>query len=314
MKRRIKDALKRLLFRFYKLGSRFGVHIMPVHYYVAAPNIIELERTRDEWQKRSEMPGLHTDLDEQLERLRAACLPHQSEYTGNTAYLEGVTRSYGPGYGYVEAQALHAVIRHYAPKQIIEVGSGVSTHCMLAALELNHRDNGAETTLTCVEPFPSARLRQTTGIGLLERRVQAVPVDIFRKLNSGDFLFIDSSHTVKPGSDVNYLILEVLPVLAPGVIVHFHDIFLPYDYQRNVLKTFLHWSETSLLRAYLTHNDRVAILFCLSHLHYDRQEELKQIFPEYDPAPDVGGLNPESVRPFEQPQRHFPASIYLETR
>ncbi len=314
MKRRIKDALKRLLFRFYRLGSRFGVHIMPTHYYVGAPNIIELERTRDEWQKKSEMPGLHTDLDEQLERLRTVCLSYQSEYAGNAAYLEGQARSYGPGYGYIEAQAVHAVIRHYAPKQIIEVGSGISTHCMLTALDLNHRNNAAETTLTCVEPYPSARLRQTPGIELLEKRVQSVPVDVFRKLNSGDFLFIDSSHTVKPGSDVNYLILEVLPVLAPGVIVHIHDIFLPYDFQRNVLKTFLHWSETSLLRAYLTFNERAAVLFCLSHLHYDRQEELKQIFPEYDPAPDIDGLNPPSVRPFEQPQRHFPASIYLETR
>lgn len=314
MKRRIKDALKRLLFRFYKLGSRFGVHILPAHYYVAVPSIIELERTRDEWQKRSELPGLHTELDEQLDRLRAVCLPHQGEYAGNTAYLQGVARSYGPGYGYVEAQALHAFIRHYAPKQIIEVGSGVSTHCMLTALELNRRDNGDQTTLTCVEPFPSAWLRKSPDAELLERRVQAVPVDVFRRLKSGDFLFIDSSHTVKPGSDVNYLILEVLPVLAPGVLVHLHDIHLPYDYQRNVLKTYLHWSETSLLRAYLTHNDRVAILFCLSHLHYDRPEQLKQIFPEYDPAPDIEGLNPDSVRPFEQPQRHFPSSIYLETR
>ena len=314
MKRQIKDALKRLLFRFYKLGSRFGVHILPAHYYVAVPSIVELERTRNEWQKKSEMPGLHIDLDEQLERLRAVCLPYQGEYAGNAAYLEGQARSYGPGYGYIEAQALHAFIRPYAPEQIIEVGSGVSTHCMLTALELNRRKSDAETTLTCVEAFPSARLRQTRGIELLEHKAQAVPTDVFRKLNSGDFLFIDSSHTVKPGSDVNYLILEVLPVLAPGVIVHVHDIFLPYDYQRNVLQTFLHWSETALLRAYLTHNDKAAILFCLSHLHYDRPDELKQIFPEYDPAPDVDGVNPKSVRPFEQPKRHFPASIYIEIR
>ena len=313
MNRRTKDALKRLLFRLYKLGSRLGVLVMPAHYYVGEPIIIELERTRGEWQKRSEMPGVAVNLDDQIKLLREICLPYQREYAGNATYLEGVARSYGPGYGYIEAQALHAVIRHYAPKRIIEVGSGVSTHCMLAALNLNGR-NGQRTALTCVEPYPSARLRQTSGIELLESKVQAVPVDVFRKLDRGDFLFIDSSHTVKPGSDVNYLILEVLPVLAPGVIVHIHDVFLPYDYQRNVLKTFLHWSETSLLRAYLTHNDRMAVLFCLSHLHYDRQEQLKEIFPEYDPAPDETGLNLPSVRPFEQPESHFPSSIYLETR
>ena len=112
----------------------------------------------------------------------------------------------------------------------------------------------------------------------------------------------------------------VLPIgshfhgLRKGVIVHVHDIFLPYDYQRNLLRTFLHWSETSLLRAYLTHNERVGILFCLSHLHYERPDELKRIFPEYVPAPGADGLDPDTVRPFEHPSGHFPSSIYLRTR
>ena len=312
MKRRLKDALKRQLFGLYKLGSRVGVQVMPSHYYLGVPNIIELERSGDEWQGKSAMPGIDIDLDAQLQTLRTVCLAYQDEYAGNTAYKEGVARSYGPGYGYVEAQLLHAVIRHYAPKRIIEVGSGVSTHCMLTALERNRRDGAEPTAITCVEPYPSARLRQTAGIELLQRKVQTVPVDVFRKLQAGDFLFIDSSHTVKAGSDVNYLFLEVLPVLEPGVIVHIHDIFLPYDYQRNLLKTFLHWSETSLLRAYLTHNSRVAILFCLSLLHYERQEQLREVFPEYDPAPNVNGLNVDAVRPFDQLRGHFPSSIYLE--
>ena len=314
MKRRLKDALKRLMFRLYKLGNRFGVHIMPAHYYVAAADITELERTRDLWQRKSDLPGLTIDLDDQLSALRTVCLAFRDEYAGNTAYHEAVAASYGPGYGYVEAQALHGVIRHYRPSQIIEVGSGVSTHCMHAALELNRRDGGAETTLTCVEPYPSKRLLQTPGIVLLRKPVQAVAVDVFRELDAGDFLFIDSSHTVKPGSDVNFLLLEVLPVLKPGVIIHIHDINFPYDYQRNVLKTFMQWSETSLLRAYLAHNDRMAILFCLSHLHYERRQQLQEVFPDYDPAPDDNGLNIETVRPFEQPRSHFPSSIYLETR
>ena len=313
MKRQLKDALKRQLFRLYRLGSRFGVHVVPVHYYVGVPDVIELERTTGEWQRKSELPGIELDLDAQLDALRAACVPYQAEFAGNSTYLEAIARSYGPGYGYVEAQALHSVIRHYKPRRIIEVGSGVSTHCMLTALELNRRDGAEPAAMTCVEPYPSARLRQTSGIKLLEHRVQAVPVDVFRQLQAGDFLFIDSSHTVKPGSDVNYLFLEILPVLAPRVIVHIHDIYLPYDYQRNVLKTFLHWSETSLLRAYLTHNSRVSILFCLSLLHYERQGQLRDVFPEYDPAPDVNGLNIDTVRPFEQLRGHFPSSIYLET-
>ena len=314
IKRRLKDALKRGLFHLFRLGTRLGVYVVPAHYYVSVPNVIELDRDRAEWAKKSELPGLDVDLDRQIECLGAICRPYRDEYAGNAVYREAVAQEYGPGYGYVEAQALHAVIRHFKPKRIIEVGSGVSTHCMLAAVELNRRDGGHEVQMTCVEPYPSARLRQTPAIELLVKKVQLVPPDFFSRLGQGDLLFIDSSHTVKPGSDVNYLILEILPLIRPGVVVHFHDIYLPYDFQRNILKTFLHWSETSLLRAYMVGNDRIKILFCLSHLHYDRQQELKELFPEYDPVPGENGLNPDGMRPFDEPSQHFPSSIYLHTR
>ena len=290
MKRRLKDALKRGLFYLYRLGTRLGVHVMPVHYYSPVPNIIELERNRDAWARRSGLPGIAINTDEQLARLREICTPYVDEYAGNAAYREAVAAAYGPGYGYVEAQVLHAVIRHLKPKRIVEVGSGVSTHCMQRALEMNRKEGRHDSTMTCIEPFPSARLRQTPTIELIE-----------------------ASHAVRTGSDVNNLVLEVLPVLAPGVTVHFHDIYLPYDYQRDVLKTFLHWSETSLLRAYLTYNERISILFCLSLLHYDRQDGLRELFPEYDPAPGADGLNPDSFRPFEEARKHFPSSIYLRT-
>ena len=313
MRRQLKDSLKRALFRVYKLATRMGIHVIPVHYYSPVPTIIELERTKDEWAKKSELPGLPIDLDQQVENLRAICLPYQGEYAGNAAFCEAVAEHAGPGYGYVEAQALHSVIRHFKPKRIIEVGSGVSTLCMLTALDLNRKEGGHETTMTFVEPYPSPRLRNTPRIKLIEKKVQALPVDMFIEIGDGDFLFIDSSHAVKPGSDVNHLILEVLPRLQPGVIVHFHDIYLPYDYQRDVLKTFLHSSETSLLRAFLTHNDRVRIIFCLSHLHYERCDDLRQVFPEYDPQTGLNGLIPASTQAFEISANHFPSSIYLQT-
>jgi hypothetical protein len=133
--------------------------------------------------------------------------------------------------------------------------------------------------------------------------------ELFEELGAGDLLFIDSSHTVRPGSDVNYIVLEVLPRLRPGVIVHFHDIYLPYDYQRNVLRTYFQWMETSLLRAYLVNNSRTRILFCLSQLHYDRPSVLQEVFPEYVRAPDEDGLEaPNSL------QGHFPASIFFEVK
>jgi hypothetical protein len=116
---------------------------------------------------------------------------------------------------------------------------------------------------------------------------------------------------VKAGGDVNFLILEVLPRLKPGVIVHFHDIYLPYDYQRDLLDTFMHWSETSLLRAFLINNSRARIFFSMSQLHYDRPDALRKAFPDYAPQTDVDGLVVGEV-PFEKSRRHFPSSTYIE--
>lgn len=309
-----RNAIKRALLGVHKAGIRLGIHVLPVHYYSPLPNILELRRTQDVWAKRSELPGLHIDLDQQAATLRAACSPYQSEYAGNAAYREGMSGRFGPGYGYVEAQALHGFIRHFKPRRIVEVGSGVSTWCMVKAAERNAREGGQAGRITSIEPFPSTHLRSLREVDLVPLQVQTVPLEVFTELGENDVLFIDSSHTVKPGGDVNYLILEVLPRLRPGVIVHFHDIFLPYDYQRDVCQSFLHWSETSLLRAYLAFNDRVKLLVCMSHLHYDRKEVLREVFPEYEPQADANGLRPESARPFEQSAQHFPSSTWLQIR
>ena len=280
-----KNIIKRVLLSIHKAGVRCGVHILPVHYYSPVPNVLNLQRNRNLWAKRSELPGLSVDLDEQAARLRAICSPYVHEYAGNAVYKEGVSKHFGQGYGYIEAQALHASIRHYKPKRIVEVGSGVSTYCILKASELNAEETGLNSRIVSIEPYASERLRRLSPcIELMQKQVQTVPLDLFRELYENDLLFIDSSHTVKPGADVNYLILEVLPRLRSGVVVHFHDIYLPYDYQRDTLQTFFHWTETSLLRAFLTFNERAKIVFCLSHLHYERQAVLREVFPVIHPS------------------------------
>lgn len=314
MKRNIKDFLKRSLFNVYKLGARVGVHIIPVHYYSAMPDINELEKTKEIWAKKSELPGLNIDLDEQVRNLRAICLPYRSEYEGNSAYNFAVQHAFGPGYGYIEAQALHAIIRHYQPARVLEVGSGVSTWCALTALKMNKEETNKDFSITCIEPYPSAQLQALKEVELISKKAQTVPFNEgFSELKENDLLFIDSSHTVKPGSDVNYLILEILPRLHPGVIVHFHDIYLPYDYSPDVLKTFFCWMETSLLRAFLIYNPKAKIIFCESQLHYDRPKDLKEVFPEYNPLSNSNGISDKSLKPFEHAShRHFPASLYIQ--
>ena len=109
-----------------------------------------------------------------------------------------------------------------------------------------------------------------------------------------------------------FLILEVLPRLKKGVFIHVHDIYFPYDYQRDVMTNFLQWQETSLLRAFLTHNARVRILFSLSMLHYGKTEHLKLLFSEYNPQTNDFGFNADKQKAFENLEKHFPSSIYLE--
>jgi predicted O-methyltransferase YrrM len=311
MKREVKRLRERAFFKLHRLGIRFGFFILPVHHYVQFPNVLELERTRNIWARPSRLTGISIDVEKQIKDLQSICLPFIEEYRDNRTYKEACARFLGPGYGYVEAQALHGVIRHHKPQRIIEVGGGVSTYCMLAALEENRRETGASTRVTCIEPYPSRALKGLTGIDLMAEKVQVIPLGLFAQLGHGDLLFIDSSHTVKTGGDVNYLVLEVLPQLAPGVIVHFHDIPFPYDYQPSILRSFLPWSEGSLLQAYLAHSARTTILFSLSLLNHEAPEALADIFPGYTPQPQGNGLLPDGYRPEKHQDQHFPSSIYL---
>lgn len=309
-KSRVKDLAKRVLFRVHRLGLRAGLQIIPNHFYSPAPDIRQLEQRRDVWMRKSEMPGVRTDLDGQAERLRRVCLPFQNEYVGGAVYNEAVARKAGSGYGFVEAQALHAVIRHFRPRRVVEVGSGVSSYCLAAALDRNAEEEGQRASMTCVEPYPADSLKALPQIDLREQPVQEQPLELFQELGEGDLLFIDSSHTVKTGSDVNFIVLEVLPRLHPGVVVHVHDIFFPYDYSPDVLNTLFHWSESALYHAYFLHNDRARILFSLSHLHHERPAVVREVFPDYRPARFEDGLL--ANRADLQEGKHFPSSLYFQ--
>ena len=315
MRRWLLNAAKRRFLDLYRLAVRVGVHVLPAHYYVPVPNIVELERDRSTWATASSLPGIDAPLDRQVATLRELCLPFQSEYAANEAYEEGVRRHFGQGFGVLEAQALHAVLRSVKPARMVEIGSGVSSYCAHRALERNAAD-GRPGQLVCVEPHPSPELRSLPGVELIAQPMQTVGLEVFTALQAGDVLFVDSSHTVKAGSDVNRIVLEVLPRLAPGVIVHFHDIFLPFDYQPDLLHTFLHWNETSLVRAFLTGNCGFEVLFSMAMLHHLQPASLHEVFPGYLPQqidPATGLRDSRRYPPFQPIMHHFPSSLYLRS-
>lgn len=125
----------------------------------------------------------------------------------------------------LDAACAYALTRHHAPKRIIEVGSGHSTRFLTRAI----RDGGHEASITAIDPAPRATLG-TLPITVQRQPLQDVPLDTFAPLSDGDFLFIDSSHVLMPGTDVDILLNQVLPGLPAGVFVHIHDIFLPRGY------------------------------------------------------------------------------------
>ena len=119
----------------------------------------------------------------------------------------------------------YALVRWARPRGIIEIGAGHSTRFMARAIA----DEGLDTRLIAIDPAPK-RSPDVLDVEFLKCPVQDVPLDHFDELGSGDILFVDSSHKYAPGSDVAYVLDEVLPRLPAGVLLHFHDIFLPDNY------------------------------------------------------------------------------------
>lgn len=178
---------------------------------------------------------------------------------------------------------LQGMLRHFRPRRMVEVGCGWSS---LLTARVNREHLGGELHFTCIEPYPPDFL--TSGIDgiseLVVAPVQEAPLDKFLSLADRDVLFIDSSHTVKTGGDVPYLFEEVLPRLAPGVVIHVHDIALPLDYPEEWVLAGRAWNEQYLVRAFLAFNSAFRILLGVSWLNVNRPDVLAEVLPDYPQA------------------------------
>ena len=305
LKRRVKDMGKRALRRFFEIGQRGGFDVLPRHFYSQIPDIGEL-RTNKSWKRPRSMAGVQgAELSTQFDFVETCCAPilvdrlRRDDIHRLACVLNGET-----GFGVPDAEFLYGFVRTIQPRRIVQIGCGVSTAVMLLAAA----DAAYRPEIVCVEPYPSRYLEKSAReneIELVAARAQDVPLETLIELGEEGFLFIDSTHTVKPGSEVNRLILEVLPRLKGGDWVHFHDIYFPYDYQRGVLEEELFFSnESVLLHALLINNPALAIRAALSMLHYADPVRLQRSLPGYRPAPNDDGLRAGNG--------HFPASAYLQ--
>ena len=264
--------------RYFRSWEAAGFHLTPVHFYQPLPDTQSLPE--DLWQKPSALKGLEMNDAGQLNLLCKVFPQYRAEYEklplkptdcAHEFYLDN------PLFGGTDALALYCIVRHFQPGLIIEVGSGFSTRLTAQAALRN-----GKTKLIAIEPFPDQVVKGGfPGLtSLIPRRVQEVELDTFRQLSSGDILFLDSSHVVRCGSDVNYLFLEVLPQLRPGVIVHIHDIFLPDEYPREWVKQeFRFWNEQYLLQAFLMFNCEFEVLLANNYLGRHYRSQLQATFP-----------------------------------
>lgn len=247
-----------------KIVDNWGYHIRPIHYYEPLPDFRAI--TLEQIQRRRNYSAIDLRWDDQLRLLREL-KPYAAELSG-----VDLTNDYFSG---LDAIVYYSLIRHLNPRRVIEIGSGYSTR--FAAKALARNANGAK--LTCIEPNPERLNGHALNVELIQKRVEEIEVDFFSQLEANDILFIDSSHTVKFGSDVCYEFLDVLPVLRPGVWVHVHDIFFPHDYPEEwILKRRLALNEQYLLEAFLSFNHEFQVALANRWLTLDHAPAVNELW------------------------------------
>jgi hypothetical protein len=182
---------------------------------------------------------------------------------------------------YADAIFLYSFIRHFKPKRIIEIGSGFSSAVMLDTLE---RFPYGKVDVTFIEPYPARLLgalkaEDQASVKIIEQKVQEVDPGLFNSLQAGDLLFVDSSHVVKYGSDVQKVFYDILPKLPVGVFVHFHDIFFPFEYPATWLSEGRYWNENYFLRSFLSYNDSWEIVFFNHYVGIAFKDRLAEKMP-----------------------------------
>ena len=269
---------------------------MPVHYYSPVPDLADLEQ-RDVWNRRSPLWGIDFRADAQVALLkqmgdqfgRECDWPATPTDDPGQFYTENSSFSYGC------AASTYSLLRAFRPSRVIEIGSGHSSLVISQALQANARQSEYHAAdYTIIDPNP----RPVLGSGLpgltrlLKQRVETLDASYFDLLKQNDVLFIDSGHAVRIGGDVNYLILDVLPRLADGVLVHFHDISLPYEYPKTYAvnpRFRMFWTEAYMLQAFLCLNSQFEVLLAMHYLMIHEMPTFRASFPLHKPAEHVSG-------------------------
>ena len=255
--------------------------VLPVRYHFYQP-IVRPHEVAD-WGAEDPLLGIEMREEAQLALLgdlarfrdEAAALPSQAPADGSGLYVDRTSQSFLSG----DIETLYAMVRHLAPRTTLEIGCGASSRIIELALHADREAVGRPARHVCVEPYGSQWLEEL-AVEVVRQRVELLDARLFADLGPDDILFIDSSHVVRHGGDVNYLFLRVLPALQAGVYVHVHDIFLPLDYPPEWLrdeKRF--WTEQYLLQAFLAFNSQFEVVLAAGYMASRHRDLFAQACP-----------------------------------
>lgn len=272
------------------------VGVFPIRNHFYEPQFDMSELSVDLAAPRA-LPGVDLNIAEQLRLLdelvfgdELADLPLESEDELQFGLRNGLFEA-------GDAEFWYQMLRRHKPRRVFEIGSGHSTLMTAKALERNRRDDpNYRCKHVSIEPYEMPWLERL-GIEVLRRRVEDFDTSFFQELEPGDFLFIDSSHVIRPGGDVVFEYLQLLPALRPGVIVHVHDIFTPRNYPDSWVRDEVRfWNEQYLLEAFLTHNDSWRVLASVNHLRHEHFEALQRVCPHLTTDHEPGSFYLQRVR------------------
>lgn len=231
------------------------------------------------WGRRSPLRGIHFDLGEQMEWVREQVAAHADEFRPPIRVENYVFQYANESFGHGDADVLYGALRTRKPRRVVELGSGNSSVVIRLALQRNDAE-GSSCEYQVYDPFPNDLLAGSP----MAMNVRAVPAeevddDVFTELQAGDILFVDTTHTVRVGGDVVHIILESLPLVAPGVLIHFHDIPMPFEYPRQMVEGGTYWAEMYMLQAFLAFNSAFRVRASLKALATDRHDEFALVVP-----------------------------------
>jgi hypothetical protein len=254
-----------------------GYYPIPRHYYYPLFNdedcILDTNR---------ELPGIDLCIGVQLEFLHSLDRVDEVASLGLNRKSPEDASHFSLGNGLFEsgdAEFLYQFIRATKPQKVVEIGGGHSTKLVAHALRRNFLEGSCKAMHTVIEPYEQPWL-EALSVDLVRKPVQACSRKIFDNLSTGDLLFIDSSHVIRPSGDVLFEYLQIIPSLKSGVYVHIHDIFTPNDYPESWLRNHvLFWNEQYLLEALLGNSTRYKTIAALNYLKNNHYGELARVCP-----------------------------------